>query len=88
MPRETKPHTLYRCGICECLHPWEWNGDCREDDYRYGDTQDYAEKHVVHERDIDVLGWGDRLEEDGYPKEAVFAARKAMGEISMFDGEE
>jgi hypothetical protein len=26
---------FYRCGICECLHPWHWNGDCRDDANRF-----------------------------------------------------
>lgn len=25
----------YRCGICECFHPLEWNGDCRDDENRF-----------------------------------------------------
>ncbi len=25
----------YECGICNCLHPLEWNGDCREDAARF-----------------------------------------------------
>ena len=25
----------YECGICGYAHPWEWNGDCREDAARF-----------------------------------------------------
>lgn len=31
---QTKP-VFYRCGICECLHPWNWSGDCRDDANRF-----------------------------------------------------
>lgn len=26
---------FYECGICECLHPAWFNGDCREDNNRF-----------------------------------------------------
>lgn len=55
---------LYECGICSCLHPWNFNGDCRDDDNRYGDTLDYVEKHGVKDNDIDVVSWQDRLDAD------------------------
>lgn len=29
------PRIFYECGICEALHPWDWNGDCREDAARF-----------------------------------------------------
>ena len=32
-------HIYYRCGICECLHPAGWNGDCREDANRFAPDQ-------------------------------------------------
>lgn len=25
----------YECGICGCWHPWDWNGDCRDDKNRF-----------------------------------------------------
>lgn len=25
----------YRCGICECYHPADFNGDCRDDGNRF-----------------------------------------------------
>ena len=21
----------YECGICDQIHPWDWDGDCRDD---------------------------------------------------------
>jgi len=26
---------FYDCGICECYHPAEWDGDCRDDENRF-----------------------------------------------------
>jgi len=28
---ETTMNKFYECGICDCIHPWLWNGDCRDD---------------------------------------------------------
>lgn len=25
----------YECGICSCYHPLTWDGDCREDAFRF-----------------------------------------------------
>ncbi|KKL83487.1 hypothetical protein LCGC14_1974160 [marine sediment metagenome] len=36
---------LEECGCCGCLHPKDWYGDCRDDDNRYGDIEDYIERH-------------------------------------------
>ena len=30
----TTKQVFYECGICDCIHPWLWNGDCRDDDNR------------------------------------------------------
>lgn len=27
----TATATFYECGICGHIHPWEWDGDCRDD---------------------------------------------------------
>lgn len=27
--------TYYQCDICECFHPYLWNGDCRENANRF-----------------------------------------------------
>ncbi len=60
----TQTHVLYECGICSSLHPWNWNGDCREDENRYGDEQDYAEKFNVAKFDIEVRSMDERLTAD------------------------
>ncbi len=25
----------YECDICSAIHPWDWDGDCREDAARF-----------------------------------------------------
>jgi hypothetical protein len=29
----------YDCGICGHNHPWDWDGDCREDANRFTDME-------------------------------------------------
>jgi len=28
------PKVYYDCDICDHFHPWDWNGDCRDDTNR------------------------------------------------------
>lgn len=30
---------FYQCGICDCYHPRQWNGDCRDDKNRFAVDQ-------------------------------------------------
>lgn len=30
---------FYECGICGHCHPWDWNGDCRDDANRFTNDQ-------------------------------------------------
>jgi hypothetical protein len=55
---------IYECGICGCYHPWSWDGDCREDENRYGSAEDYAEERGLNPNDIEVFSWEDRLAVD------------------------
>lgn len=56
-------HVLYECDICDCYHPWEFNGDCRDDDNRtFPDL--YAEKFNIDESDIEILSMDERIRED------------------------
>ena len=59
-----KKHIIYECGICDCYHPWEWNGDCRDDVNRYAGVDVYAKKHNISEFDIEVRSMDDRVEAD------------------------
>lgn len=40
---------FYRCGICDCYHAIDWDGDCREDAARF--TPDELDAKYG------VLGW-------------------------------
>ena len=55
---------LYECGICECLHPWDWIGDCRDDNHRFPSTEFYASKFNRDEDHIEVRSWDERLAAD------------------------
>jgi len=55
---------MYECGICECYHPWEFDGDCRDDANRFGDPEVYAEKLGINQDNIEVLSMQDRLDAD------------------------
>lgn len=39
---------FYNCGICDCYHPIEFDGDCREDGSRY----------ALDELDMEFGTWG------------------------------
>lgn len=55
---------LYECDICDCLHPWEWDADCRDDANRYSDELDYAERNTVDLLCIEVVPMIDRVNAD------------------------
>jgi hypothetical protein len=38
MGNASKPR-YYDCEICGYYHPWEWNGDCRDDAARFTDEE-------------------------------------------------
>lgn len=61
---EPEPVKVYECGICDHVHPWEFDGDCREDANRYAGYEDYAERHNMSSRAVMVLTWEDRQEAD------------------------
>lgn len=50
----TKNAVLYACGICECYHPWEFNGDCRDNANRYGSPEAYAVTKHLSVNQVDV----------------------------------
>lgn len=57
-------HIIYDCGICDHSHPWDWDGDCREDAHRYAGYEDYAERMSVPVNDVEVRTWEERLVAD------------------------
>ena len=56
---------LYECGICGGLHPWSWDGDCREDVARYHSPEGYAQHNGVPIEGVQIRSWEERLEADG-----------------------
>lgn len=57
-------HILYECGICDWYHPWSFNGDCRENEYRFAFIEDYAAKLGIDISLIEVRSWEERLDAD------------------------
>lgn len=47
---------FYECGICDHIHPWDWDGDCREDKNRL--TLDDIPQ------DAELFSWAERCEEE------------------------
>jgi hypothetical protein len=65
---ELKP-VLYECGICDAMHSWAFDGDCRDDDNRYFDPEDYAVRNNLLastslDYGIEVRSWEDRCYAD------------------------
>lgn len=54
---------IYECGICDQHHPWDWDGDCREDANRFM-PDDYATRLGVDESELDIRSWEDRVDAD------------------------
>lgn len=52
-------HIIYECGICSCYHPWEFDGDCRDDTNRIADPDEYAKQLGVP--DVEVRSMEDRM---------------------------
>jgi len=59
----TTEYKLYDCGICECCHPWDWYGDCRDDKTRTF-PDEYAKQHGIDVFDIEIFTWEERLQAD------------------------
>lgn len=55
---------IYECGICGAYHPWDWDGDCREDVNRFGDPEEFAEKRGIAIDKVEVRSMDDRVEAD------------------------
>jgi hypothetical protein len=56
--------TLYECNICSCYHPWDWNGDCREDKARFGSPEEFAATQGISVFDVEVRSMDERTEAD------------------------
>lgn len=52
MVRSGKVMKFYDCSICGLLHPWNFNGDCRNDDKRFtfDEIPEDSKIHTMEER--------------------------------------
>lgn len=75
---------VYECGICGHYHPWEWSGDCRDDDNRF----DWHELNMLDldptKDPVEVRTMTDRLEADGfYTAEEADEVRRELDDYSF-----
>ena len=59
MPSRHQHARLYECGICGAFHPCGFRGDCRDDTNRYGGPEDYADRHRVKARQVEIVDESD-----------------------------
>jgi len=55
---------VYECGICDSLHLWDFNEDCRDNEQRFGDIQAVCEKFHVTEFEVAVSSMEERIAAD------------------------
>jgi hypothetical protein len=58
------PNCVYECGICGCFHPWNWDGDCRDDRNRFADVEEFATSRGINANDVKTFSMEDRVAED------------------------
>ena len=46
---------VYECGICECLHREQFDGDCRDDSERFDGHDDILERLHISDDDIEYV---------------------------------
>lgn len=56
---------IYKCGCCDSFHPWEWDGDCRDDAHRIElSPEEYAETLGINPSGIEIRSMEERLDAD------------------------
>jgi hypothetical protein len=59
---------LYECGSCGSYHPWEWNGDCRDDANRFSSPEEFlirTGRATTHDSfSVEVRAMEERLAND------------------------
>lgn len=61
---KNQAHVIYECGICGCYHPWNWDGDCRDDANRYATPEDYIEATGCDALFLEVRSMDERVAAD------------------------
>lgn len=69
---------LYECGICSCYHPWGFDGDCRDDNNRYGAPEDYEAKYSLGIGTCQVRSWEERVQADAEEHPEVAAKLQSL----------
>jgi hypothetical protein len=57
---------LYECGICDCYHHWNFDGDCRDDNNRYASPEEYAVSVGVSVYEVEIRSMTERVAADGW----------------------
>jgi len=64
---------FYECGICGCVHRWDFIGDCRDDTERVLDVPDDAE----------VVSMDERVAADSAERQGVRTKRRVTGALNQ-----
>lgn len=60
----SRQQIIYECEICSAYHPWDWQGDCRDDTNRFASPEEYAESLGLQSTQIDIRSMDDRVAAD------------------------
>ena len=60
----TGQRIIYECGICGAYHPWNWDGDCRDDAHRFAGPEEYAQIKHLSLMSIEIRSMEERIEAD------------------------
>jgi hypothetical protein len=80
MSTREQPPQFYACGICGAYHPATWDGDCRQDAFRFM-SEELDEKYGSHGwEEVEMPGGED---EDAAP--AVPQSKDAFTQTAVYD---
>ena len=51
----SKAYQIYECGICGSYHAASWEGDCRENENRFADPEDFAKRRSLHLSAVEIV---------------------------------
>lgn len=71
-------HIIYECDNCGSFHPWNWNGDCREEASRFTGPEEYAERNNISENAIEMRPFDYRFMADA----VEYASFEASADIT------
>lgn len=56
---------IYACDVCNGFHPWNWDGDCRDDANRFDSPENFANSIGIDPLDVVEMLMDDHLLADG-----------------------